>query len=35
VPLRTPKVLVPEENVSHHIHNVGDEIGLTIHVFGT
>jgi hypothetical protein len=35
VALREPKVLVPEENVSHHIHNVGGEIGLTIHVFGT
>lgn len=35
VVLRTPKVLVPEQDVSHHIHNAGDEIGLTIHVFGT
>ena len=35
VPLRTPKLLFPEDDVSHHIHNVGDEIGLTIHVFGT
>jgi hypothetical protein len=30
-----PRVLVPEDDVSHHIHNVGNEIGLTVHVFGT
>ena len=30
-----PEVLIPEQNVSHHIHNVGDQVGLTIHVFGT
>lgn len=29
-----PELLFPEQDVSHHIHNVGDEIGLTIHVFG-
>jgi hypothetical protein len=33
--LAAPKVLVPEDDVSHHIHNVGHEVGLTIHVFGT
>jgi hypothetical protein len=35
VPLHEPQLLVPEDGVLHHIHNVGDEIGLTIHVFGT
>jgi hypothetical protein len=33
--LAAPKVLVPEDDASHHIHNVGEKIGLTIHVFGT
>jgi hypothetical protein len=33
--LAVPELLIPEQDVSHHIHNVGDEIGLTIHVFGT
>lgn len=32
--LRRPELLFPEQDVSHHIHNVGAEIGLTIHVFG-
>ena len=27
-------LLVPEDDVSHHIHNVGDQVGLTIHIFG-
>jgi hypothetical protein len=34
IALRAPELLFPEQDVSHHIHNVGDEIGLTIHVFG-
>jgi hypothetical protein len=29
-----PELLFPEQDVSHHIHNVGDDVGLTIHVFG-
>lgn len=32
--LREPELIVPEQDVRHHIHNVGEEIGLTIHVFG-
>jgi hypothetical protein len=33
--LCAPELIVPEDGVSHHIHNRGDEIGLTIHIFGT
>jgi hypothetical protein len=29
-----PNMFVPEQDVSHHIHNVGHDVGLTIHVFG-
>jgi hypothetical protein len=35
IALREPEVLVPEDGVSHHIHNAGDHVGLTIHIFGT
>jgi hypothetical protein len=35
IDLRAPELIFPEDRVSHHIHNVGDEVGLTIHVFGT
>jgi hypothetical protein len=33
--LGAAELLVPEQDVSHHIHNVGGDVGLTIHVFGT
>lgn len=32
--LHAPEVLMPEEGVSHHIHNRGDIVGLTVHIFG-
>lgn len=32
--LRAPEVIQPEEDVSHHVHNRGDTVGLTIHIFG-
>lgn len=30
-----PEVLQPEDNVTHHVHNRGGDIGLSVHVFGT
>ena len=33
--LARPELLFPEHDVSHHIHNVGDEVGLSVHVFGS
>jgi hypothetical protein len=35
VPPGEPALLLPEDGVSHHIHNVGGDVGLTIHIFGT
>jgi len=32
--LHKPDLIYPEEGVSHHIHNRGEEVGLSIHVFG-
>lgn len=29
-----PEVLLPEEGVAHHVHNRGDEVGLSVHIFG-
>lgn len=29
-----PELIRPAEDVSHHIHNRGDVVGLTIHIFG-
>jgi hypothetical protein len=34
IPLWRPEVLLPEDGVRHHIHNRGNEVGLTIHIFG-
>jgi hypothetical protein len=34
VPLREPEVLTPGDEVTHHIHNRGDEVALSVHVFG-
>jgi hypothetical protein len=31
---RKAQFLFPEQDVSHHIHNRGAEVGLSIHVFG-
>jgi hypothetical protein len=30
-----PEVLTPRDGVTHHLHNRGDEIALSVHVFGT
>jgi hypothetical protein len=35
VALREPEVLMKDDGVSHHVHNRGDEIGLSVHIFGT
>ena len=32
--LGAPSTFIPEQDVSHHIHNVGSDVGVTIHVFG-
>jgi mannose-6-phosphate isomerase-like protein (cupin superfamily) len=29
-----PEVLTPRDGVTHHIHNRGDEVALSVHVFG-
>jgi hypothetical protein len=34
IELHAPELIVPEDGVSHHIHNRGSDVGLTIHVFG-
>jgi hypothetical protein len=34
IALNAPELLFPQQDVSHHIHNVGADVGLTIHVFG-
>jgi hypothetical protein len=35
VALCQPEVLAPRDGVTHHIHNRGDEVALSVHVFGT
>ncbi|HKC91007.1 MAG TPA: hypothetical protein VKE23_06735 [Candidatus Limnocylindria bacterium] len=35
VPLRDPEVLTPRRGITHHLHNRGDEVALSVHVFGT
>jgi hypothetical protein len=35
VALGDPEVLTKGDGVTHHIHNRGDEIGLSVHIFGT
>lgn len=30
-----PEVLQPEDGVTHHVHNRGGDVGLSVHVFGT
>jgi mannose-6-phosphate isomerase-like protein (cupin superfamily) len=29
-----PEVLTPRDGVTHHLHNRGDEVALSVHVFG-
>jgi hypothetical protein len=35
VPLRQPEMLTATDGITHHLHNRGDEIALSVHVFGT
>ena len=35
VVLCEPEVLTAGEGITHHIHNRGEEVGLSVHVFGT
>lgn len=35
VPLCEPEVLTAGDGVTHHIHNRSDEVGLSVHLFGT
>ena len=35
VRLRVPEVLTPVDGITHHLHNRGDEVALSVHVFGT
>ena len=35
LPLCVPELIHPRDGVSHHIHNRGKDIGVTIHIFGT
>jgi hypothetical protein len=35
VALREPEVLTPRDGITHHLHNRGNEVALTVHVFGT
>jgi hypothetical protein len=30
-----PEVLTAGDGITHHIHNRGDEVALSVHVFGT
>jgi hypothetical protein len=29
-----PELLVPRDGVSHHVHNRGDDVGMSVHIFG-
>lgn len=33
--LHTPELILPVEGISHHIHNRGQQVGLSVHIFGT
>ena len=35
VPLRDPEMLTAIDGITHHLHNRGDEVALSVHVFGT
>jgi hypothetical protein len=34
-PLREPEVLAATDGITHHLHNRGSEVALSVHVFGT
>jgi hypothetical protein len=34
VPLCEPEVVIPSDGVTHHLHNRGDDVALSVHVFG-
>lgn len=33
--LREPEMLTSRDGITHHLHNRGDEVALSVHVFGT
>ncbi|HEY8785204.1 MAG TPA: hypothetical protein VIN63_01870 [Candidatus Limnocylindria bacterium] len=35
VPLCDPEMLTVIDGITHHLHNRGDEVALSVHVFGT
>jgi hypothetical protein len=35
VRLREPEVLTARDGITHHLHNRGEEVALSVHVFGT
>ena len=35
VPLCEPEMLTAIDGITHHLHNRGDEVALSVHVFGT
>lgn len=35
VPLCDPERLTPVDGITHHLHNRGDEVAVSVHVFGT
>lgn len=35
VPLCEPEMLTAVDGITHHLHNRGDEVALSVHVFGT
>lgn len=35
IALRDPELLTWRDGITHHIHNRGDEVALSVHVFGT
>ena len=35
VPLCQPEVLTAAEGITHHIHNRGDDVAVSVHLFGT
>ena len=35
VRLRDPEVVTPIDGITHHLHNRGDDVALSVHLFGT
>ena len=35
VALREPEVVTPRDGITHHLHNRGSEVALSVHIFGT